>query len=94
MSLGTKPPERITSISVTFRNDTVFQEQWTIKDGSTDQIVFEGTLGPRGDCPGDCVSVSLSAPDGKYGDAHYKHEGQSIFSHRSLIENGETVHMS
>lgn len=80
------------SISVTFKNDTVFGQQWTIKDGTTGQVIFDGTLGPK-DGDGHSVTLSLSTPDGKYGEAYYKHEGQSIFSHKSFIEEGATVYM-
>lgn len=81
-----------TSISVTFKNSTLFREQWTIKDGTNDTQLFSGYLEAR-DSPGDSVQLTIQSPDDHWGEARYLHSGQSIWTHVDWLENGDVVEM-
>ena len=77
-------------VTATFRNSSIFRNRWTIKDGNSSQVVFDSDLEPRGE-NGSEVNVNMTPGNTGKGEVYYKHEGQSVFTHKSFIENGDTV---
>jgi hypothetical protein len=81
------------TLSVNFRNYSVYRKRWAIKDAVTDELIFDDFLMPRNDA-GDTVTLSLTARSNGYGEVHYKHADQSVWTHKNNIEDDDTVDMS
>lgn len=72
LSGRTRKGQATASITVTFQNYSVYQKRWIIKDGVSNQRVFDGLLEPRNDA-GDSVELLLSTRASGYGEAYYRH---------------------
>ncbi len=81
------------SVQATFKNNYLSKKRWVIKDRDNRTALFDGELAPR-DTDGDRVTVSLTAGSGRYTEAYYKHSTTVTWTHRSNIEDGDTIDMT
>ena len=77
-------------MSVDFTNASpAFKKQWTIRDfGLNKKVIFEGILDQD-----ETISLEVFKADIGSGEVDYKHEGESIPTHRALLSDGDEVRM-
>ena len=84
-------------IRVRFRNgNTAFSEHWIVQDVNNNNVtVLDRTLEPTETYPSEDGGdwLTITSPNGTYGDVQYKRPDQSLWTNRSLIEDMETIDM-
>lgn len=81
------------TVQVTFVNNLASGLSWVIIDGTTGNSVFNGYLSER-NTSGDRTTVTLQTQLGSDGNAFYKAEHQSNYSHVSFLNDGKVVFMN
>jgi len=82
-------------IRVRFRNaNTAFSEHWIVQDeNNADATVLDRVMAPEETYPNPAGGqwLFISSPNGTYGDVQYISDNQNVWSHKSLISDGDTV---
>lgn len=77
-----------TMITAYFRNTSVTQEHWIVKDASNNGIILDRTIGPK-----EQVATSLNASDSGTGEIYYRRAEQSIWTHQAFVYPEQVVNL-
>jgi len=76
------------TITANFKNFNGFPKHWTVKDGHTNLVIIDRDF--AGD---EVVEAALDASDAGYGEVYYKDSDASLWTHVSLVADGQNIDM-
>jgi hypothetical protein len=76
------------AITVTLINSSdLFGHHWAVIDGNSNQTVLDRQMEPQ-----ESQTVELqTGSTGNWGEIRYKHEEQSVWTHKGFISDGDNI---